>query len=539
MGSPYRSEKSRRSRALGVLLVAAVGLILASVPAASAQSQSEIGWFVNDDPEPFGPPMYWEAGYAGKGYGANNYVYTYASGGDNSPTNWAVWYMGRRAGRQVVGFFIPCGQATATVTYRILADGRPVASPEVAQREECGWVRRGPYDFDGADVTIRLNDNDADQHVDRDGRGPSRIGVDAVALKCVLRCADTEVVAAPSAAPAEVRIEARKLPDGRVEFRLDIDGVKWLPRARLFPYETAPDGTWLRSTPYIFDAGAVPSTESSDGVPPPPAALRTPAGVPVAVLEPTGGGYLVRTPCGNVAEVSGGEPIGPVRVVLDPGHGGPADPGTVGPNGLVERDLNLTLAKAILEELTSRGISATMTRTGDYGVSRAVRAAFADAIGAEALVSIHHNGPTWSPLDGPGTELYQQSRSAESARLAGVLYEEITEALSTFAGVAWSGLPDAGVKRIVWPNGGDVLGMIRLPATTAALIEFGYLTNASEAALFATDEYVAVASKATADGIEAYLETDRPGTGFIATPRIYGAPPGDLRPLRCTDVPLQ
>ena len=496
-------------------------------------------WFVNDDPVLFGAAEDWKDGYLGKGYGTNNYVYTYAIGGDRSPDNWAIWHMGRRWGRQAIGFFVPCGQATATVTYRILADGRPVANPRVAQRDECGWVRRGPYDFNGADVTIRLNDNDSEQHFVRDGLKSTRIGVDAVAMKCVLNCEDTVESGATASGPAEVRIEARKLVDGRVEFRLDIDGVKWLPRARLFPHETTPTGKWLRSSPYLLDKSAVPSTDAAVRPPPVPTALLTPTGVPVAVLEPAGSGYLVRTPCGDVAEVAGGAPVGPVRVVLDPGHGGAADPGTVGPNGLVERDLNLTLTEAVLAELTARGISAAMTRTGDYGVSRTVRAAFADALGAEALVSIHHNGPTWSPMSGPGTEVYRQSTSDESARLAGVLYEEITEALSTFEGVAWTGLPDAGVKRIVWPNGGDVLGMIRLPATPAVLLEFGYLTNASEAALFARQEYINVASKAAADGIEAYLETDRPGTGFIATPRVYPAPPGDLRPLRCTDVPLE
>ena len=488
-------------------------------------------WFVNDVPDLIGRPENFVAGYVGKGYGPNDYVYMYAIGGDVGPDNSAVWEMGRRAGRQVVALFVPCDQATATVRYRILVDGRSVASPQVAQSEECGWVRRGPYDFDGGDVTIRLHDNDADQHLDRDGPGPSRIGVDAVAMRCVARCVESEQTATPPTAPTEVRIEARKLADGRVEFRLDIDGEKWLPPARHLRYETAETGRWVRSSPYAFESGDRPS--------PVPIALLTSTGVPVAVLERAAGGHLVRTPCGNTAEVAGGTPIGPVRVVLDPGHGGPANPGTVGPNGLVERDLNLTLAEATVAELAARDISATMTRTGDYGVSAAVRVAFADALGAEALVSIHHNGPTWQPMEEPGTEVYQQSKSDDSARLAGVLYEEITAALRTFEGVEWTGLADAGVKRIVWPNSGDVLGMIRLPLTTAVLIEFGYLTNASEAELFATDEYIAAASRATAAGIEAYLATDRPGTGFIAEPRIYGFPPGDLSRLRCAEVPLQ
>ncbi len=228
-----------------------------------------------------------------------------------------------------------------------------------------------------------------------------------------------------------------------------------------------------------------------------------------------------------------------MRVVVDPGHGGPANPGTVGPNGLVERDLNMRLAAAVLGELTARGISATLTRTRDYEVSHAVRAAFADALGAEAMVSIHHNGPTWSPTSGPGTEVYRQSTSDDSARLARVLYDEIVEALSGFEDVAWTGLADAGVKHIKWITGGDWLAMMRLPVTTTALIEYGYLTNASEAELFATDAYLTAAADATADGIEAYLDTDRTGTGFIAAPRVYPASPGNLRALRCTDTALQ
>ena len=489
---------------------------------------------VNDDPDLLGPAGGWNDGYVGKGYGVNNYVYTYAVGGDDAPRNRAVWEMGRRVGRQVVEFFIPCGHASATVTYRITADGSRLANERIDQGRDCGWVRQGPYDFDGAAVTIGLDDNDAVQHVDRNGSESSRIGVDAVAMRCVARCSASEEVAAP----VEVRIEARRSADGSVEFRLDVGGVKWLPAARFLAYASAPVGSWLRSSPYVLEpSAAVPGgpTPGAD----PPTAVMTPAGVPVAVLEVTDGGYLVRTPCGNTAEVTGGEPIGPVRVVVDPGHGGPANPGTVGPNGLVERDLNMRLAAAVLGELTARGISATLTRTRDYEVSHAVRAAFADALGAEAMVSIHHNGPTWSPTSGPGTEVYRQSTSDDSARLARVLYDEIVEALSGFEDVAWTGLADAGVKHIKWITGGDWLAMMRLPVTTTALIEYGYLTNASEAELFATDAYLTAAADATADGIEAYLDTDRTGTGFIAAPRVYPASPGNLRALRCTDTALQ
>lgn len=313
---------------------------------------------------------------------------------------------------------------------------------------------------------------------------------------------------------------------------MDVDGVKWLPPARFLAYASTPVGSWRRASPYILERGG--PTPGVD----PPVAVMTPAGVPVTVLEVIDGGYLVQTPCGNTAEVAGGEPIGPVRIVLDPGHGGPANPGAVGPNGLTESDLNLRLAKAVLGELTARGISATMTRTADYGVAFTVRAAFADAVGAEAMVSIHHNAPTHKPRSGPGTEVYRQSRSPESGRLARVVYDEIVKALSGLEDVSWTGLDDAGVKRIQWVTGGDYFALMRLPVTTTALVEYGYLSNASEAALFATSAYITAAA-ATAAGIEAYLDTDRPGTGFIAAPRVYPAPPPHLRPLRCTDVALE
>ena len=43
--------------------------------------------------------------------------------------------------------------------------------------------------------------------------------------------------------------------------------------------------------------------------------------------------------------------------------------------------------------------------------------------------------------------------------------------------------------------------------------------NASEAALFATPEYIELAAIALADGIEAYLDSDAPGRGWVQEPR--------------------
>lgn len=78
--------------------------------------------------------------------------------------------------------------------------------------------------------------------------------------------------------------------------------------------------------------------------------------------------------------------------------------------------------------------------------------------------------------------------------------------------------------------------MIHGPSVPAVLVEYGYLSNPSEAALFATDKYIRTGAAATADAIEAYLQTNRPGTGFVQQPRVFDpvSPPG-----RCDETTLE
>lgn len=55
-----------------------------------------------------------------------------------------------------------------------------------------------------------------------------------------------------------VRIQARKVESGKVEFGLQLDSEgEWLPRARLFPYATANVGQWLFASPYSMSDGTV------------------------------------------------------------------------------------------------------------------------------------------------------------------------------------------------------------------------------------------------------------------------------------------
>ena len=271
--------------------------------------------------------------------------------------------------------------------------------------------------------------------------------------------------------------------------------------------------------------------------PPPPLALITDTGVTVPVRSATPAGFIVTTPCGNTGYTTGGTPITEVRVVLDPGHGGPIDTGAVGRNGLAEKDLNLQVAAQARDLLEERGIPTMLTRSGDYAVPLPVRPAMADGVDAEVLVSIHHNAPTPQASQVPGTEIFIQTGSEESRRLGGVLYDTVVEALSQFD-IPWHAAPDAGVLIVHNRQGRDTYGMVFLPETVAVLAEFAYLSSPEEAALMATTEYVMTAATALADALETYLTTDEPGSGFVEEPRVFTAQAAVSAAL-CEEVALR
>jgi N-acetylmuramoyl-L-alanine amidase len=81
-------------------------------------------------------------------------------------------------------------------------------------------------------------------------------------------------------------------------------------------------------------------------------------------------------------------------VVVDAGHGGP-DNGMTGPIGggprLVEKDITLSVAKLLADELRDSGVEVLMTRTTDTLIALSDRGRIANANKGDLFVSIHVN----------------------------------------------------------------------------------------------------------------------------------------------------
>ena len=164
-------------------------------------------------------------------------------------------------------------------------------------------------------------------------------------------------------------------------------------------------------------APAAPSSTATSAPPPVvPGAAVTPTGVVVPVLSASGDGWLVGTPCARTATVADVRPL-TGTIVLDAGHGG-SETGAIGPLGNKESDLNQAVVSYIQQALEAVGISAIPTRTADYRVAIAARAAIVSAVKPKAVVSIHHNSSFSHLRDMPGTEIFHQAVGRQRGRVA-------------------------------------------------------------------------------------------------------------------------
>ena len=199
-------------------------------------------------------------------------------------------------------------------------------------------------------------------------------------------------------------------------------------------------------------------------------------------------------------------------VIVDPGHGG-GDHGAAG-NDLDEDDLMYDLASRVEGRLTATGSSAFLTRGPDRVDGRvpseADRASFANAAGADLLISLHVECHTNPAASGAATYFYGNDRyghhSAMGLQFASLVQREIC---------ARTDLVDCRSHPMNW----DLLRRTRMPAVR---IETGYLTNPGDAARLADPAFRDVLAEAIVVAVQRlYLPPDQDAeTGILRIPAL-------------------
>lgn len=107
---------------------------------------------------------------------------------------------------------------------------------------------------------------------------------------------------------------------------------------------------------------------------------------------------------------------GPLRVVLDPGHGG-IDPGAMR-DETIEAELMLTFARELREVLLrTGGFEVTLTREGDVFVPLETRITLARAAQADVFISLHADALTGGRATGATVYTLSETASDEAARM--------------------------------------------------------------------------------------------------------------------------
>ena len=89
--------------------------------------------------------------------------------------------------------------------------------------------------------------------------------------------------------------------------------------------------------------------------------------------------------------VSPEKPLSGIKILLDPGHGGPQDSGGVGPTGYREKTVALIVSKLVRSELVNRGANVVMTRVEDVDLDLLPRVEMIQKEEPAIAISIHYN----------------------------------------------------------------------------------------------------------------------------------------------------
>lgn len=171
-----------------------------------------------------------------------------------------------------------------------------------------------------------------------------------------------------------------------------------------------------------------------------------------------------------------------ICVVIDAGHGG-SDPGKVGINNALEKDINLQIAVILKKFLEAEDIKVVMTREDENGLydenasnkkvqDMKKRLEIIESADPVLIVSIHQNSYHEEYVKGAQVFYYQTSE--RSKELAEILQEQL-RAL------------DSENKRQA--KGNDSYYLLKKTAKPIVIVECGFLSNSEEAEKLVTAFY--------------------------------------------------
>ena len=191
-----------------------------------------------------------------------------------------------------------------------------------------------------------------------------------------------------------------------------------------------------------------------------------------------------------------------VTIAIDPGHGG-WDPGKVGINNVLEKEINLSISLKVKSLLEQQDIHVVMTREEDVGLYSENspnkkrsdlnnRVSIINDSGAAFAISFHQNSFTEEYVK--GAQVFYHGQSEEGRKLAELLQDIIKEKIND------------GNHRMAKSN--ESYYMLKETRCTLVIIECGYLSNHKEAALLITEEYQDKMAEAISLGIQEFLKRD-------------------------------
>ena len=226
-------------------------------------------------------------------------------------------------------------------------------------------------------------------------------------------------------------------------------------------------------------------------------------------------------------------------VVIDPGHGG-ADSGTVGSDGMMEKNLVLDEAKRLANALEKRGFVVHLTRDSDVYIPLEQRVNASRDAHADFFISLHADsnpdprvfGSSVYTLSAAGSDREAAALARKENRsdiVAGVdLSGQSSPVASILIGLAQRDTINRSVKfaeslvselgRVTdtlprQPHRSAGFVVLKAPDVPAVLIELGYLTNPRDSAQMGTEEWRNGVASAIAVTVDRQL---RPGAAIKA-----------------------